>query len=364
MRKPFTLIALAAALALIGLACESQEFVSAKMYVQQEELDRAEEFFLKALDVPTETENAQVPFLLARDVYAPQRRYAEMSQMLEEALRRNPTQKLNGVTIDKHVENLRQIEWVKVYKLGADLYNRIIEQMGGETPDEAQREGLQKAKSHFETATQISPSESSAYTNLIHCYRQLRDKEGEHAAIELALKMKPDDGMILLLAGEQAWNDERHDEAVALYERAHEALPDNIGVMQRLANAYLATENPQAAIEVLEDTQRQSPKDPNVFYNIGLVYINIGNDALNRGQASYQQAIASEEVDYEQMAFAAAALKEAQTSYSEALYFMDNTLALNPDDLAATTAIKSIQDTKKILITLQRSAKEMLRQVK
>ena len=364
MRKPFTLLAIAAAVALIGLACESQEFVSAKMYVQQADLGQAEEFFLKALDVPAEANNAHVPFLLARDVYAPQRRYAEMSQMLEEALRRNPAQKFNGVSMDKHVTNLRRNEWVKVYRLGADLYNRIIEDMGGEAPDEEQRDGLLQAASRFETATQISPSESSAYTNLVYCYRHLRDKEGELAAIELALKMNPDDGMILLLAGEQAWSDEQHDEALALYERAHEALPDDIGVMQRLANAYISTGNPQAAIEALEDTQRRSPKEPDVFYNIGLLYINIGNDALDRGQAAYQQAIASQDVDYEQMALAAIALGEAQTSYSEALYFMDNTLALNPDDLAATTAIKNVQDTKKILITLQRSAKEMLRQAK
>ncbi len=362
MRKPFTLIALAAALALIGQACDSQEFVSAKMYVQQDDLEHAEEFFLKALDLPAEAENALVPYLLAQDVYAPQRRYAEMNQMLEEALRRNPTQKLNGVTLDKHIENLRRNEWIKVYKQGADLFNRVIEQMGGVAPDDKQREELLQALSRFETATQIAPDESAAFTNMVYCYRQLRDKEGERAAIELALKMNPDDGTILLLAGQQAWNDEQREEAVALYERAHEALPENIAVMQRLADAYVATGNPQAAIKALEDTQRQSPKDPNVFYNIGLVYINIGNDALNRGQASYQQAIALEVVDYEQMAFAAAALQEAQTSYSEALYFMDNTLALDPDDLAATTAIKNIQDTKKILNTLQRSAKEMLRQ--
>lgn len=364
MRKPFTLIALASAVVLIGLACESQEFVSAKMYVQQENLDQAEEFFLKALEVPAEVENAQVPFLLARDVYAPQRRYAEMNLMLEDALRRNPTQELNDVTIEKHVDNLRQLEWTKVYKRGADLYNRVLEELGGAGPDEAQREGLLQAKSHFETATQIAPNESAAYTNLVYCYRQLRDKEGERAAIKVALELNPDDGIILLLAGEHAWNDEQRNEAVVLYERAHKALPENIGVMQRLTYAYLETGNPQAAIKTLEDTQRQSPKDPNVFYDIGLVYINIGNDALSRGQRSYQQAIALEEVDYEQMAFAAAALKEAQTSYSEALYFMDNTLALDPDDLAATTAIKDIQATKKILITLQRSANEMLRQAK
>ena len=364
MKQPFFLIALAAAVALSGLACDSQEFVSAKMYVQQGGLTQAEEYFLKALEVPAEAENAQVPFLLARDVYAPQHRYAEMSDMLDEALRRNPTQKLSGETIEEHVQTFRRREWEKVYTQGAQLYNRLLDQAGGQAPNEEQRKGLLEAKAHFETAIQISPQEEATYTNLVYCARQLGDQEAERVAIEQALQVNPENGTVLLLAGDQASNNQQPDEALSYYKRTHEALPDNLRVMQRLTDAYLAVGNSQAAIETLEETSRKSPKDSNVFYNLGLVYITIGNDALDRGQASYQEAIATEQVDLEEMEIAAAAFKEAQTSYSEALYFMDNTLALNPDDLAATSAIQRIQSTKKILNTLQRSAEEMLRRGK
>ncbi|MEE9464560.1 MAG: hypothetical protein V3W14_03155, partial [Candidatus Neomarinimicrobiota bacterium] len=53
-----------------GMACESQEFVSAKMYIQQGDRETAEKFFLEALEVPNEAQNARIPYLLALQVYA------------------------------------------------------------------------------------------------------------------------------------------------------------------------------------------------------------------------------------------------------------------------------------------------------
>lgn len=49
------------------IGCSSQEFTSAKLYVQQKNLPKAEEFFLLAME--REPMNPEVPYLLARDVY-------------------------------------------------------------------------------------------------------------------------------------------------------------------------------------------------------------------------------------------------------------------------------------------------------
>ncbi|UCH62251.1 MAG: tetratricopeptide repeat protein [Fidelibacterota bacterium] len=271
MKRQLIFIILAALVLFVDQGCESSEFVSAKMYVQQEDLETAEEFFLKAMELEAEKDNAKVPFLLARAVYAPQRRYEEMNQMLEEALRRNPSQKLEGSTIADLVQNLRQVEWTMEYKLGADLYNAVIQVTGGKPPEEDQREQLLQAKAHFETAALIRPDEGSTYTNLVYCYRQLGDKEGERAAVENALKKNPESGWVLLLAGELAYNDGDYDKALELYKKAHQALPDNVDVMQRLTATYLDVGDSQAALEVLEKARRNAPKDPDVYYNLGAV---------------------------------------------------------------------------------------------
>jgi len=94
------------------------------------------------------------------------------------------------------------------------------------------------------------------------------------------------------------------------------------------------------------------------------VYASLGNDALEKGQEIYREAINADELPIDKMKAAIASFEQAQGAYSESLYFMDNTLALNPDDAAAARAIKNIQSTKKILDTLQRSAEEIVRKGK
>lgn len=345
---------------LVSTGCESQEFVSAKMYVQQEDLESAEDFFLQALELEMEKNNAAIPFLLARDVYLKQRKYEQMNTMLEEALSRNPAQDLEGYSITQQVDDLRRREWSSVYQRAAKQYNALIEVTGGASLDEQQRETLLETKALFETAVLIWPEDPSAFTSLIFCYRQLRDAEGEAAAIASALDSNPEDGTVLLLAGELAWNHNEQEEALGFYERAHEARPEDINILQRLTGAYLETGDRQAALETLEQTARRAPKNPDVYYNLGSVYVNIGNDALDRGQALYREAVSMEEIPHGMLTQAEAEFKEAQLAYSEAIYFMDNTLALNPEDTTAEQAITEIQNTKKILIALQASTEGFL----
>jgi len=361
VKKIISISLLAALTLLITQACDSQEFVSAKMYVQQGDLDQAETFFLKALELPAEADNSLVPFLLARDVYAPQGQYEELVKMLDEAQKRNPDKKLNGIPVSEHIASLRGQEWTNVYRQGAEMYNRILQQIGGEEPTEAQRESLGRTVELFKTAILIDPAESASYTNLVYCYRQLGDAEGEQAAIAQALENNPENGMVLLLAGENALEEGDLSKALEYYERSHKAVPDNVMILQRLINGLLEANQPKVAFETLENALSKLAKDAESYYNIGVNYINIGNHHLANGQTGYQEAVGADPIDRGLLQESLVALKESQTAYSEALYFMDNALALNENYINAGSAIKRIQDTKKILNTLQRSAVELLK---
>ena len=360
MRKIIRIAALGTLIALAGIACESQEFVSAKMYVQQGDLEAAEEYFLQALEVPAEATNAQVPYLLATQVYAQQRRYEEMNQMLDEALQRNPTQKYQGHLMEQLVQNARLLHWQQEYQRGANLFNETITQAQGASLDDNQRQAMLSAKAHFETAVLIWPQQAAPYSSLVLCYRQLGDKAGESAALDKALEMDPDDENVLLLAGERALKAGEPAQAIEYYERAHRNDRENIAIMQRLTTTYLELGNLQAALETLEETQKNSPRDPDVYFNIGAVYANIGNNALQKGQDIYRDVVNADSIDKEQLAVAMESFKQAQSAYSEALYFMDNTLGLNPDDISADLAITEIQRAKKSLDAIQRSVEQML----
>jgi tetratricopeptide (TPR) repeat protein len=361
VKKQFIIAILAGMIFLVNQACETQEFVSAKMYKNQGDLEKAEEMFVAALEVESDKSNAEIPYLYA-SMLAEQERYVEMGAMLDEAMKRNPSQKIQGFAIRELVQNMRKVEWQNAYKRGADLYNAVIAVTQGAEPDEAQREQLLRALGHFRTAIAIWPEENQTYQNLVYTYKQLRDKEGERTALDEALAMDPNNSMILFLAAEYALGESDTDQAVNYYRRALEADPNNVNIMQRLTAVYVETGQLVAALEILEVARRQTTSDPDVYFNLGLVYASIADAALEKGQPLFTAAISQDQVPLDDLQTALATFEEAQMAYSEALYFLDNTLALNPDDESAMRAVSEIQSRKKILDTLQNSAQEILRQ--
>jgi tetratricopeptide (TPR) repeat protein len=349
---------------MFATSCESQEFVSAKMYLQQDNLELAEEWFLKAMELEAEASNAEIPFALATNVYAVQKRYEEMSAMLDEALARNADQKVGNYTIKELVLNTRQIEWQTNYKYGSTIYNRVVDETQGVDLADDQRTDLEEAKKFFEVAIMIWPEEGATYPNLVYCNRMLGDKDAEAEALQTALTKDPGNGIILMLAGEEQADAGNLDGAIDYFKKAYEQLPDNMAIMQHLTGAYLKNGNTAAALEILEETQKLAPNDPDISFNIGAVYENIGNSALRLGQDLYRDAVTTENVNASNLEEAVEYFKQAQNAYSEALYFLDNSLALNPDDVAAGQALSAIQARKKILDTIQRSAEDILREAK
>jgi tetratricopeptide (TPR) repeat protein len=361
VKKHYIFAVLAGMIFIVNQACETQEFVSAKMYEQQGELEKAEENYVAALEVESDKNNAEIAYRYA-SMLAKQERYVEMTAMLDEAVRRNPSQKVQGYTIRELIENMRKVEWQNAYKRGADLYNAVIAVTKGAEPDDAQRDQLLRALSHFKIAITIWPEENQTYQNLVYCYRQLRDHEGEKAALDEALAKDPRNSMILFLAAEQAVGVGNTPQAVDYYKRALDSDPTNVNIMQRLTAIYVETEQLQAALEILEEARRLTTSDPDIYFNLGLVYASIADAALEKGQPLFTEAINQSPVPLDDLKSALDTFEEAQNAYSEALYFLDNTLALIPDDESAARAIAEIQNRKKILDTLQNSAQEILRQ--
>jgi hypothetical protein len=80
------------------------EFTTAKTSARSEKnLKKAEEFGVKALSMEVHASDASVPYFLAIEIYKPQRKWVEMAQMLEEAMERNPIQKLDKpIILDKN----------------------------------------------------------------------------------------------------------------------------------------------------------------------------------------------------------------------------------------------------------------------
>lgn len=358
--KRFKVISLAIILAVLLHGCDSEEFASAKMWVQSNDLEKAEEFFIKAQEV--EPENAEVSLLLGTTVYLPQKRWKEMNDAFDEAVRRNPDQVTSdGPTITNAVNMARQITWSQEYQKGALLYNEVLAETGGEVPNEERRAKLLKVAEHFHTAIMISPGEESTYEPLVFTYIQLQDDEGRDAAIELALKNSPDNATIHALAGQKAREDGHLEEAIKHLEKASGLTSDNLDILTVLTGIYLDMDDSESALKILEKARKSAPQSAEVFFNIGAIYINVANTELTKGQDMYKAAVNEDMASRATMVKQALAhFAEAQSGYSEGLYFMDNVLAINPDDTSASQAISDIRNRKKMLDTLERATEGLL----
>ena len=78
--------------------CPSEEYTSAKLYLQQNDLEKAEEFLVKAMAI--EVDNPEIPFQLGHHIYGKDGRWAEMNDVYNKALEIDPNRKiLDGSTV-------------------------------------------------------------------------------------------------------------------------------------------------------------------------------------------------------------------------------------------------------------------------
>jgi tetratricopeptide (TPR) repeat protein len=74
------------------------------------------------------------------------------------------------------------------------------------------------------------------------------------------------------------------DVALSLAQAARKGLPEQPTTADTLAWAYYKKGAFQSAVDLLEETVRQAPSNPNFHYHLGLVY-----QALNRGAKAQEQ---------------------------------------------------------------------------
>ena len=108
------------------LGCASEELTSARLYIQQENWGKAEEFLLKALKV--EPENPEIPYLLGKLIYAKEKEWGKMNEMFDLALKLDKEKViLEGNTVKQYVEQSRSQIWSNSFNIGVNEYNLINE---------------------------------------------------------------------------------------------------------------------------------------------------------------------------------------------------------------------------------------------
>ena len=289
MKKQYLCILMLISIFLISSCAStasSMEFRSAKTAVRSEKnLKKGEEWGLQALEMELHATDASVPYFLAIEIYKPQKRWGDMASMLDEAMKRNPEQKLERPIVLDEVVITTINEAVNVYKeeLWVNVYNGALSFYEKGSQD--------KAMDQFLLALNIDPSRISTYIVLAKFYKEDNNLDKAHSMLEDAFKinkMTSEDKAELLLIKAELYRDEGDSEsALAHYEMAYSET-ESITSILSILQLHLLNENYLKAIEWGEVAMKNRMKiDRNYYkdllYNVALAYRGAGSVYYDQG---------------------------------------------------------------------------------
>ena len=235
--------------------CPSEEYTSAKLYLQQNDLEKAEEFLVKAMAV--EVDNPEIPFLLGHHIYGKDGRWSEMNEVYDRALAIDPNRKiLEGSAVQEMVENSRFGYWSVVYNKAVKVYNS-----SKGLNEQDRKVAILEAISEFQTASEIKADESLNYTMLATSYFELGeiDEVNQIRSAELivkAVEINPQDFNANMTAGQIFSRISQPENALQYLQKAVGLDPGNTAAIRNLAQAYYDLGNVNESIATYEKAIR------------------------------------------------------------------------------------------------------------
>ncbi len=325
-------------LLLFMVACNSPEFTSLKMYVQEGNLSKAEENGLKALQV--EPQNALVPYVLAVDVYLKQKKYEKMAEMFDEAMKRNPDQKLESPivyedklisTVGQAVEIYREQEWSSAFNNGVQAYSD---------------KNMDKAIEAFQLASKIDPAKGRTYGTLAAVYIEMDDLTQAKSLIDKALQLDPADGQALITAGNIAGINGDKQQAINYYLKAAELSSKPAPIMKKLIFLYIDLDEYQQAIDYSMKVLKSNPYDSDIYYNIGVLYQRLALNDFNQGRDRFNEVSGMEVRDQAALQGIYDNFKKARILTVQAREYFQQALDLETADTGAGEAVGEMKKLK------------------
>ena len=322
---------------LVFSSCRSPEFTSAMMYVNENNMEQAEEYFKQALTI--EPENSLVPYYYARDILLPAERWKEMTDQFDEAVRRNPETRLEKpividrkiyMTVGEGAALYREQEWGKIFNQAVDLYT------AGNLIEAAEKINL---------AIHVFPDESKSYATLASIYLEQNNIEKAEKTATNGLKSAPKDIFLLQINGDIAQKKNDLDKAVNYYEKALNIAEDKGKILRKLIYVFIDMGDYNAAIEYSMKAIREFPSDPDIYYNVGVLYQRMAVETFEPARTKFVEESNKENWDQ-------SALKQVYEDFNDARqycvdakdYFLDSA-DLEGDDSGSAAAVSEMKKT-------------------
>ena len=258
--------------AMMMLACQTKEVTSAKVYIQQDNWDKA----IEQLEIAVQTypNDPEAHYLLGEG-YGNQARWEEMNQMFTKSLEIGPKfEPQIKATVEKH--------WVTTFNGGVNRIN------GGD---------LDGAIKQFETCLVIDPNREEAYKNLAVSQMQKGDLEGARDTYLKLREKNPEDVEVIHALANTYFQLKNYDEVVKLESRAVELNPDDIDAVINLALAYDFLGQTEKAMSEYSKALEKNPDEKDLIFNLGRLYYM--NDDYEKAIELFERAIKANPDDYD-----------------------------------------------------------------
>lgn len=237
---------------LIMVGCQSKEVTSAKVYIQQDDWDKAIEQLESAVQLyPADGE---AHFLLGQG-YGKKGLFEKMVKEFQQAVKVNPL-------MEKNVQQETAFHWTNEFNNGVKSYKES---------------DLNLAAKHFQTAVMIDSSRGDAYKNLASCYQAMDSVNHAVVIYQEWLKHSPKDVEAMLRLHGWFIRLEKVDEGIQILNKAREVAPENVDVLSALAISYDMKGETDKAFEIYNQALAKNPENVDLLFNLGRLYFLQGN---------------------------------------------------------------------------------------
>jgi len=328
-----TLLSLALA-ATIFMACQSKEVTSAKVYIQQNNWDKAIEQLEMAIKAyPNDAE----AYYLLGEGYGNQGRWKEMNEMFDKSLELSPK-------FENQIKHSREKYWVTNFNSGVNRVNNG---------------NVEGAIKQFKICIDIDPNRIEAYRNLAVSYLRADSLQAAKKVYDEALKIKPDDKELLLQAAQVNFTLKNYQAVIDLMKKILEKEPENTDAIVNIALAYDFLGEKEKAMAEYENALKRNPNDKDLLFNLGRLYylnhdyekavemfsrvielnpedydsnLNVGNAYLSMGDNYRKQLVAKDEKgegvtkeEYDKL----------KSFYQKAIPYLEKAISIKNDDPSA-----------------------------
>jgi len=258
------------------VACDSTEMISAKVYIKQNDLEKAEELALLAIE--NEPMNPTPSYWLGINIYTKQERWEELMKMFDISLSIS----------DKFVREIsyeRERLWVDEFNNGASMFNLVLNKESS-NPDST----LEIALASFENAILFLPGRAQSYSSIAAVYLHTEETDKAKIYLTKTLELTPGDNQTLLNLSIIYSQQKNYDDANVQLKIILETEPGNMTALQMLAQNLDASGNTEEAEIIYQKALESDPENADLIYNLGVIYL--GTNEYEKAEEMFIRSLA------------------------------------------------------------------------